>query len=67
MLRHNPDLENNAQHCRDVAARPDASKAQQDHFSGLARFYKSLAESGSEQLEPTELSDVKSEINRLQG
>jgi len=43
MSEQNPDLENTARHCREEAKRPGSTAAHRRLFSGLARFYETLA------------------------
>ena len=43
MSEQNPDLEDTARHCREVAKRPGSTAAHRRLFSGLARFYETLA------------------------
>ncbi len=43
MSEQNLDLEDTARHCREVAKRPGSTAAHRRLFSGLARFYETLA------------------------
>ena len=43
MSEQNPKLADTARHCREEAERPGATASHQRLFSGLARFYETLA------------------------